>query len=408
MSPSFRNKKTGEIIEIAPSPTTDKKENAASDIYTQRYGEAQQRIEGRGNLWGNIRGDISSPNPIRKAVGLIGAVASPASVAESAIANPALEMQSGNFRPQDLAREAALGLSGRKQGQFGDVYRVAGAPAPIAASAGLLLSAAGPIKVLKSAGNAFGKIAKLSDRGIVKAGESLINATKEAKKFTGASLGEAFKPVEGAKVDPNRFISEIADLPKPLVAKLESIFGPLTDVGQNMTIGTLRKIKQTIGKYNPGVFGREARGLSENITADEINKVYRAIKKLIGETIENTSGKETAKKLMSLEDSYTAVERAADFVKRSVMDSTLRLPTKGGKVAKQLNLEGDVSGRSALNTLRSAGVNAKKEIDRAVSELDKFNKWRAVSSVSKRVLEAGAIGITAGKAARSFNQGGGD
>jgi hypothetical protein len=356
--------------------------------------DVQAQIASRGNVWENIKNDWNSPNPVRKTMGALGAVGSPLTAIENTVANPALEMQRGNFNPMDLAKEAYKGMTGQKQGQYGDVYREAGVPKPIAATAGLVLNAS-PIKMANMASKALGGISKMSDKGILKAGTSLINAGKQAESTVGTALNDAFKAVDQAPVDPQRITDTLAKLPKQLLTKMEETFGGQIDLTK-VTVGSLRKMKQLLGKYKPSSFGKEARGVAENIEADEINQVYGTIKKLLSDSVETHAGKDAAKKLMGLEKRFSEVTRASDYVKRTVVDPILMKATEAGKMAGKIQVEGKVGGRTALNTLRTAGKEAKKSINKAMSEMEAFNRWRAISEGGRKVVNAMAYGGVAG------------
>lgn len=357
----------------------------------------QGEIAARGNVWENIKNDFMSPNPVRKTMGALSVVASPLTAIENTVANPSLAMQAGNFNPVDLAKEAYKGFTGQKQGQYGDVYREAGVPKPLAATAGLVLNAS-PIKAANMASKALSGISKMSDKGILKAGNSLINAGKQAETTVGTALNDAFKAVDNAPVDPTLITDTLAKLPKQLLGKIEEVFGGQIDLTK-VTVGQLRKMKQLIGKYRPSAFGKDARGVSENIEADEINTVYSAMKNLMEGSVVKAAGKDVAKKLMGLEKKFSEVTRASDYVKRTVVDPILMKATEAGKMAGKIQVEGKVGGRVALNTLRNAGKEAKKSINKAMTEMEAFNRWRAASEVGRKLVNAmvyGGIGGSLG------------
>jgi hypothetical protein len=395
-----RDKITGEVITLqmkGTSPTkgasapVSRKESLSAGV-ASRTSTAKEEISKRGNILGNVVSNLASPNPVRKGMGVLGVAAAPLSMLESGIANPALKMQEGNFNPIDLAKESFLGFTGQKQGQYGDVARIAGYPKPIAATIGLVASMS-PLKAGQAINKTFGSIKRLSDKGIIKAGESLINATREATQATGIKVGEAFKAVENIKVDPNRFIDSVSKLPKALISELEDRFGSLSDMSE-LNIGQLRAIKQVIGKFRPGVFGKEARGVAENIEAEKINQVYGAIKKMLSNSVEIATNKKTASALMELEDAYSKVSKSSDYIQKTIVESTLGQATKGGAMAKKLALEGDVSGRTAMNILKQSG--ARKSINDAVRSLEAFNKWQAIGKFGKHAMDAAMFGGAVG------------
>jgi hypothetical protein len=357
----------------------------------------QSEIAARGNVWENIKNDFMSPNPVRKTMGALGAIGSPLTAIENTVANPALEMQRGNFNPMDLAKEAYQGMTGQKQGQYGDVYREAGVPKPLAATAGLILNAS-PIKMANMASKALGGITKMSDKGILKAGKALESASDQAMGFVGKELDSAFAQVDSMFVDPKMAQRVVAGLPKEIKTVLTENFGNLGDFAKKMTIGQLRQFKQVLGKYSPSSFGREERGLLENIAGDKVNKAYASAKQLLEDALrtnKSTKG-EFADKLLGLEDRFSQVAKASSLVKKTITEPTLQMVTEAGKMAGKIQAEGKVGGRVALNILRGAGKEARKSINKAVSELDAFNKWRAVSEVGRKAVNALAYGGIAG------------
>jgi hypothetical protein len=357
----------------------------------------QSEIATRGNVWENIKNDFMSPNPIRRyGMAPLAAVASPLTAIENTVANPALAMQRGNFNPMDLAKEAYQGMTGQKQGQYGDVFREAGVPKPIAATAGFVLNAS-PIKMANMASKALSGISKMSDKGILKAGNSLIKATSDAEKFAGTKVNEAYAAFDEVKIGSDAVLKELNKLPAPLIKKVGEVFGgTVEELSQNMTVGSLRKVKQLLGKYKPGAFSKSERGAAENIEADEIESVYGAIKNLLSNNIKAMVGEKATSAVMKLDEAFTNISRASDSIKKTVVDPTLLMATKAGKMAGKLSAEGDVTGRMALNIVRNSSKEAKKSIDVAVKAMSSFNKWRAVSEAGRKVVNAAAFGGVAG------------
>lgn len=405
---TLKNKTTGEVITL-------KRKDSGGVLSTKKKEQKQvtpgvninpvntdEAIAARGTISGNIKENFVSPNPVRKLMGVAGVASAPLSAIGAMIANPALQMQAGNFNPIDLAKEAALGITGKKQGRPVDVYRRAGIPAPVASALDFAITSS-PIKLAQVGKRFFGSIAKLSDKKILQAGNSLVRATEEASRFVGEKVGAAFKRVEDIPVDAKTFAENISKLPKILLGRVEEQFGKVQDISEKMTVGKLRQIKQFVGKYRPSAFGKSERGIAENIEAEDLNKVYGGFKELIKNTVKTATDEKTANELMKLEGSYSQVTRASDYVKKTVVDSTLLKPTKAGKMAGKIIEEGDVTGRTALNILRDSGKYSKKEIDRAISSLEAFNRWRSLSELGKHAANAalygGAIGGLGGYAA---------
>lgn len=385
--------------ETQAKPSTPSPESQLAGIKS-RSELAQADIKSRGNLIGGITENLTSPNPLRKAAGVVGAIGAPFTALEAAVSNPGLQMQQGNFDPGRLLKESALGITGQKLGEYGDIYRVAGAPKPVAATVGLGTSLLTPAKSLEAIKNTFGTISKLSDRMIFKSGDNLLKAVDSAESFSGTKLNEAFKVVDATKAKPDEVLDAISKLPKPLIKKIEELLGPAEDIANNATIKSLRELKRTIGKYKPSSFGRDERGLADNLDAEDISKVYGTIKNIMRRTIKDSHGEKTMQKLMGLEDAFSEISRAGQSIKKTIVDATTQKATKAGAMASKLKVEGDLTSREALNVIRSAGPQARKEINNAVRALNRFNKLQTVSGLIRHGANAlvygGAIGAAGG------------
>jgi len=392
----LRDRVTGEII-VVQDPMSEKPSSDKKKWYDQRAELVNKEIAERGTLGRTILENLRSPNPIRKGMGTLGAVAAPISLATAGVVNPALAVQQGRFNPMELLREAKAGVTGQKMGQIQDVGYGGGFPKPLAVGTDLFLSIALPAKIVVGIGKAYGGITKLTDKGIMKAGKSLVSATKEAEKYAGQKLGEAFAKVDHLPVKDYDFLNYIVKLPQTLLSKLEETFGHMDELASNLTIGKLRAVKQFIGKLKPTLWGKGERGLAENIEAEDINKAYAGIKSLLRSNLVKQAGEKVAKALMKTEDTFSKISRSSDYVRQVVMEKTLQMATKSGALAKKIAVEGDTSGRTALNILRSmGGKTAEKDINKAVAALEAFNRTMAITDMVRRVSGAVILGGAAG------------
>ena len=105
-------------------------------------------------------------------------------------------------------------------------------------------------------------------------------------------------------------------------------------------------------------------------------------------------GKKAAEVLSKTDDAFHSVSNASDYIQKSIVDSTLKMATKGGNMAKKLALEGDVSGRAAMNILKKSG--ARKEIIKAVDSLAAFNRWQMAIKLGEHAVGAALFGGVAG------------
>lgn len=394
----LRNKATGEIIQIrrktpSVSPTKSVEKPGAMQLLKSRENRVEKSITDRGNRLENIKSDLLATNPIRKVMGGLQVMDTPRAAFEAGLANPLLDMQKGIINPSVLIKDSIAGFKGQRQGEFGDPYRIAGFPEPIPTAMGMTLGFASPAKLLLNVKKSISGISKMSDKGILRAGDNLIKATDEAIKYSGNELNKAFSAVDTIKVDAGKVIDNVTKLPKGLIDAIEESVGNLSDIGNQMTVGHLRRIKQVVGKYKPTIFGKGERGVAENLEADKINNVYSFFKKELKDSVGKNTDSKTANNLMKMEEKYTDIQRSTDAVKKYTVDPTLRKPTKAGRVAKKVEEEGDVTGRVALNTIReNGGKEAKKLINKAVSDLEAFNRWRRNAEIASHVVKAGLYG----------------
>ena len=385
---------SGLMDEQPVAPTAPAKTRTFSQAgVLERQAAAEGRIEERGNLWGNIESDLQSGNLGRTARGLLGGATSSIQQIEGGVANPVLEMQRGNFNPLDLAKESIAGFTGRKQGEYGDAFKVAGVP-PIAADiAGLGIS----ILPFHAVSKSLKGLSKITDRNLIKGGNNVVRGMKEAEKYTGRKVGETFSKFDDIVVDGKGFLDEVAELPGALIKKVEKVTGAnIENMAQNLTIGKIREFKRILGKYKPTSFARKEMGAAETIQADEIEAVYGFMKRLMKTNLESNVGKKTSNVLMNVEKAFSGVRNAAKEVRSTIMNKNLRKPTKIGELAEKIESRTDLSARDALNTLRGGGRQAKRQITSAIDNLTAFNNWQKKAKLIEGIARAGVLGGVGG------------
>ncbi len=397
----IRNKVTGEIIDLQTSkPVVSDAGKERSEGLLKKFNrlskESEERITERGTIQKQVRTQFEKPELMGKLAATLTVIGAPFSAIESAIANPVLLAQQGNLSPLALAKESLVGLALQKQGQFGDVFKNIAIQKDVADVMGLTVSLAGATFLLKKLTGAFGTVAKMSDKGILKAGKFLINAADKAKKVVGVRIGKAFSTVDDIPANGIQFLDDVIRLPKSVLKRAEEIFGNLDDFADKLTVGKLREFKRFLGKLKPGAFGKGERGISETIDVIDLNKGFAKVKNLMKKTLEKSQGKKITDNLMDLEANFSDVIRAGNTIRKAVIDPTLRKATKAGKVAAGLGKEGDVTTRTALNILRKASAESKKAVDKSIILLNRFNRQRQLAEFGKRAIGAAAFGGVAG------------
>lgn len=374
-----------------------------------RQKEVKQTIKERGAF--DPIGKMKKGGFVNTLVGGLQLAGSPVTLGESALSNPVIAMQQGQFNPIELAKEFGAGITGKKQGQIGDIGYQAGLPQNVSSGIGLAATIAAPMRLASTLGKLRG-VSKFTDKGIRVAGEKLVQGADDAVAYVGKNLDKAYQAVNDIKVNPDELLDAVTKAPKQLVQtitdelqeRLGKSFTSLEDYMQNATISSLREIKKILGKYRPSIFGKEERGLAENIDAEKINKAYSSVKNLIDKTIKSNGMEKQAKALSAADTAFTKTQRAAEVIRKETVDATLRESTKAGKVAKGLKVEGDITTRTAINRLRRSGKESNKSIQTALDKLEFFNALEAFRQTTGKILRYGLYGGAAGTVgAKSIN-----
>ena len=409
----IRNKTTGEITDLATAEKTmpgpiaktvskgmqQKKKFTLKD-FTEQNAKSEKRIIERGSF----KSELTEAEQKGKMATTLAYMGAPFNAIESAISNPALLMQQGNFSPKELLKEAVLGATLEKQGQYGDVWKNVGVEKNTADAAGLFLNIALPGKVLAMVSNSFSKVAKMTDKGLIKSGKHLVKSAEEGVKFMGNKVGNAFASKYGktgqvaddVTVNGMDFVEQVVKLPDGVVKASEKVFGNIDDFSTNLTVNKIRQYKRWLGKLKSGSFGKDLRGHVEKLDDADIDKAYSGMKKLMETSLKNNINETTAKMLMKLEKSYSGVVKASNFVKKTVVDPTILQATKAGKAAVKLHDPYDITMRTSMNTLRSSGKLAKKAMDNGIKALNSFNRFQTMLSVGAKTAGAMAFGGAAG------------
>lgn len=379
------------------APTKPEPNNNYLSGVKERGANVQKELESRGSLWSEIGSNFKSPNLLNKGLGALQVINTPLTLAKGAIVNPSLQMQQGNFDPGRLLKESALGITGMKQGSLSDAYNVAGSPKLLSGAVELGFDIAAPIQAMRSASKAILGVSKLSDGAIRKGGEQILKATEEATKFIGDKVGQAFSAYNNIAVDPADFSRIISNVPKEFRRVVIEELGVSIDKLPN-NVESLRALKQLVGKYRPGTFGRDLRGLAENIKVDQIDNLYGAMKNTITNTIAKSAGIKKTEAILKLEDLASDAYRATDKLKSIITDPKLLTPTRFGNVAKEYANEADTAVRDSINIIRNNGPQARKLIDKAVNAIEKFNNHQRIVGTLKKIAGAATYGGAIGAA----------
>lgn len=380
--------------------------------------ETEQRIQERGTIQSNVAESFKKALPgggeegkINQAKDIIGAglqiPSAPFRAIESSIANTAINLQDPtNLNFGKLMKDAASGASLQRQGTFEDVFLRAGLPETPSQVAGFATSLLIPIGIVNKLNKTFGAISKASDKGILKAGDDIIKSIDDAVPKMGSKVDEVFDSVKSFTADKNKFIDDFLKLPEVVQNKAGEVFGNMDDFANKITIGRLREFKRWVGKLRQTSFGKEAKGVAETLDDAAINSSYAGLKSNIKNSVEKTIGGNEGSKISKIindaEEGFTSLKRASDFLKRTIVDPTLKLPTKAGILAGKLKRGGDVTARTAANVVKSASKEANKSMTLAVDALNIFSRNKALAQIFKQIGKGLIIGGAAGAVSKKL------
>lgn len=401
----IRNKKTGEVIDL--SADAPKEAVASNDDFKSKSAETDKRIAERGTIQDSAKKVINDKSGVKKVVGALEVASAPFNAIESGIANPSLQLQKGNANPMDLIKESILGFSLQKQGQYGDIMKNAGYNPILADSAGLVLSLS-PAKVFSAAAKTFGGISKMSDKALEKTGKNLLFAVSDAKNAVGTKVTQEFaKGADNVPVDGLQFLNDVANLPAPLMKKMEVAFGNLEDFAKGLNVGKVREFKRFLGKLKPNAYEKSDKGLQDTLDDIDINKAYSNVKGTLHKTLSDAKSgidKKTVNYLIELDEAYHDVISAGRYIKKTIMDPTLVKPTRVGELADKVNLTRNSTARTALTTIKKSSRKAMDNVNQAMRRIENFNRWEKEKQMIGRGINAAVYGGAAGIGAKILNR----
>lgn len=363
----------------------------------------------QGPLGKSIGKSIGSAMPLVKGARNAGDGSIQQGTIKMPVTNPAMiagRMVGESGALKEIPREVMAGLKGEKLGEFGDVGRVAGYPEWVSSSMGLAASMLSPIAILTRGVRGLNRISLATDKGIQVAGKQLMSGADDAIRIVGRDLDDVYAGINSFSIKGSENIVKALDNLPNVVRR--NLFRELNIKGaeelvENLDIAKVRKIKGLLGKAKPGAFKEIASGLD----IEKTKNAYKVLAQSIQKTL-ISEGDEYAKiagVLSDADDAFTATRRAADYIKKGIIDSTLQAPTKAGNVARGLKKEGDMTTRVALKTLRKAGGSARRNINKSIAALNKYNRIISTSKVLKGAMKsalfAGLVGSIGAKTARA-------
>lgn len=340
-----------------------------------------------------IRQDMNLKNVAKFGLGMAQTTGIPITAISAGIANPALQMQQGNFNPRQLAEEAYKGFTLQKQGRVGDVYRGAGMEKNTAGLLGFGVEMLAPYAALSRVNKLFGKLTTSADLKLEGAGQDILKAGKAAEDIAGKKLTEIFSKVDSVPADATKALDYLKRLPKAIVDRIDEEVPQLAKTGQ-FTVASLRKVKQLVGKYSPGKFNKGAP--EENLSVEDYKEAYGKLADLLHETVSSVSSKKETARLIAAENTFSKIIKSSGYLKNKIVDRYTGLASRTGELAQKVKNPLVSTPRIALDTLKTAGGDNRALIGGAEASMNSFNRWLMLKGLTQHAgnaaLFGGAIG----------------
>jgi hypothetical protein len=401
--------------------TEDSKENKKSKSLEETLLPGEKKTEEkqkqRRDSVDILREEVMTPSPnvlehplqalTKQFVTGIKASAIPFERLSATVGGAGVGLQKGEGIKGALSR-ATEGLTGKTQYRSFDPMRNIGASELVTTPTEMFVEIALPLKIMNTANKMMSPIRKATDKVLMKASDKLLKGADEALNFLGKKLDGVYSTINTVKVNAIGALDDIAKLPNSVIKHLENKFGQLSTYLDDCDIAKARKLKAELGKLKHSSFGKTEKGIEETILDEQVNKAYASIKNAMQKSLKDVGKIKEANTLLKADEAFTKGQRASNFVRKTIVDSTLKEPTKTGSMALKLSKEGDMTSRVALNTLKSASFSANKNIVKAVRELERYNRHilytRIGGSIGRGITYGGAAGLIGGRIARNFGE----
>lgn len=185
-------------------PQTNKE---AQDPTLPNAAKVDKAVGGREDLLSQVMANAGSnvtavANPLETGKNLLGLVGGVAQRTEAAIANPAGDMQKGNFEPKTLLDSIVSGLQGKVLGQYGDLVRRTGVGGDyneaLASTTGFMAALSIPDLLSK------GKVSQ----AIQKSGKNVVSGTNQAIRDAAIDQPAFLNDVRSAFYDAKKAASD--------------------------------------------------------------------------------------------------------------------------------------------------------------------------------------------------------
>ena len=374
---------TEQIIGFEKQKQADSKQ---SDIKGDKQ-TLDQQIASRPSAINDL---VKNPTTMQHPLGaLLRTVGGASELYQSVPASIALDLQAG--KPQDILPNLVKVATGERPAQYGDVFRGAGVPEPLAAAGGLYSDVAlapGGAEGMKAAG---GLANNLTNKGI-SALKPLLKwkSASEQAKIAKDSV-DALERSFGTFVDTS--IKDVAGeatniaIPKNIYHHVsKAISEPVYGIEKNadgsivQTVGNWNKVKQAISEYSKtGDFQKE----STKEVGVKLKQFYGEINQGMKE-----ASKKAGKDISPALDAYSNFASKADYIRKYLVDEQGNAESNLLKSAFKLGTKDNV--HQAWKSLSEYSPEL-KEVMGSMSRREILKSLLSTRNLTKGALLTGAI-----------------
>ncbi len=375
----------------------------------------EQQISQRPDLIKQFIGSIQQPgylgkavrNPLIPTMDIIKGGGGLYQRGESAIANPAMALQRG--QPQQTGSEFLSGVTGQKQGEFGDIIRQTGFGGmmnePLAKTIGFL-STMGLTNVvtkgkLIEAATKAQELTKqhlpqvMNDEWLTKQATYTYGVADDVVKAVQNEYEDLYKNIDDVVVNESKLKEVVNNLSGGAKEETQQIIDDLKlefgDEPISFTINSARRIKNIIQRYIPdSAWMKGKKNLNMTPRQEKLAGVWFKTRDLIKDTLKEHYPTD-ADYLEYLDKKASDTYRLAKVVKGMVVDETGQ-PHKSSQLVNTFMGGATTSGKRKL-FLRLAQLD--NNATTTIRNMNKFKNRQAIEKFVKRVAGATLIGYPA-------------
>ncbi len=359
-----------------------------------------ERIKARGTTFSEFSPDTRLANRIMTGLKTVNL---PFELGQSAIANPIIAMQQGNFNPLKLAKESLLGLTGQKQGEFKDIPRGAGVPELASNVIGFMSELAVPSMLFKAA-NKLGAVSKYADKRTAKAINSFIKAVEGkngALNKVGGKVQKFYDEVGNISVDKDKLLNQIvkasstakkhmSGIPNVNIKEAEDV---LINMAQKGTVNSVRVARQKVDDLITQ-WTNAAAGKDQTIEQTLLMDISKNLNNIADDAVRSVKGAKYVNKFKKARLDYSKLKRGYKSIQRRMINFDTGEPTKTGQLLKEILDSRESDLRTTLSKLNKFGTKSNKFAQDLKSIENAIRRREFLGRVARGAGFTAAIGAT--------------